>query len=1584
MELKIYSQLGYLKATVSPSDSSVHTKEVMADNVVSLSFVSYEYVPLNVNDYIEFEGERFTLLNDYRPVKKSTVEYHYDCKFYGVEAILKKAIVLKLVDGEMNPQFSLTDTAAVHLQLMVDNINRITGRDVYRVGEVVTSTNIVIDYDGIYVYDGLNKLAEACGVEWWMEGYTLNLSRCEHGSMVELGYNNGLTELSKADNNNVKFFTRLIPLGSTRNIKKDAYGYSRLQLPGKEKYVEQNIELGISEHVEESYFKDIYPRRTGHVGEVRSENRTFEGEEQKVYYFSDPELSFDPNTYRLPGLKLNIVFQSGELDGYDFEVDFNSETKEFEIINKPVAENILPSGPLIPEAGDIYILYNLEMPTEYYGLAEAEYADAVRDFLEKNSKDVAVYKSKTDYIDLAERGITLTLGRRVKLCSTIYFPEGSRESRITRISRKLNNPGQAELDCSYAISKGRLDKIETSVADIKTAFKEQLNKDVLAVLKSWDSIDPSEYNVFSSLRTLREISSAIKALEVNTYKQYIRKDVDDIAKGQITFEKGLITLAGIRSGLFGEGYDDGFGFSIDKDGNAWLRDLYLRNNLFGFGKIGTPVFASGFTGWGTELDLGRSSAELDYLTVRKSMRIYELVVNQLRGSNGNFVVSDFNKLESVEDRGDVWRCYIDDYDGEMYQNMRVDDLIRCQVFDGNNTKYYKARVTAVSSDWYEIGKTMLDGIDIPEEGDVVCRWNNFTDTDRQGLIYLTSSDSKSPYIDILDGSPELSELERLRARIGRLDGIADPAFPDMRKYGIYTDSFYGKGELILHSSGKNLTTMFAAIEGRITAEVSEVRSLIPEQSENILRNASFGTDTFYWDYTNDGVKAYNIGGKLLFVSGGLFLLKEKMTEIIPDIQVSRRVLKIVDNTVIQWEKDFKKSTIESENDKYELSFTYKVTKAGSFKIGIPGTDLYVEKEVVESDWKTETLAGSWDQSGNFEITITGGEILIYNVSVKLSDKAYILDLIDALKVDYKAGLDITTQQAKLYADEKYTDLYGRVTSEYNAAISVSAQNIWIGITAVENNLSDFRTQTNTSISLLNGSIALKVSREEFSAIQNRMSLAESSIIQNQNQIAAKVSRTEFDSYQNVIASTYATTIWTSSLISNYVQKTDYNGNVVATLINQSADSVKISARHVAIQIGNFNQVRDSESLKTTNMTYDGCTKSLVSTTGPAGGVKEIANFVGNSSYYPTYIAFGNVVIDYYEEHTFSLYVRCLNANTEAHIGIGYSSKTVQLSPTWKRVFITADVVDNGRAYIQVQYPYANIQICMVQVEKSNLLTAWNPHPEDVASRIQSAMQAAVIDSRSGLGSLAWENMIEIAKLGSTIMEGGYLKTTLIDVVALRAQIITADYISALNVNFQQGYFGPFTISGQSLVNTGFSNDAGIIMRNDGAGVFAAIGGNVLPSSSGLRAVARFENNSTSGWFGSENYALVVKASGSSEWGGTFYRQRNHAIHIAAGWISGLSISVRQIDSNYNLTHSDVYVSCYNASRITVTLKSNPEVGKMYIIYDVNGAGITINGNGIQIHYSAGAKAATLNFANRGCAGMLIYDGQFWMWNLLNN
>ena len=76
----IYAQNGQKKADIPADDNSTQTMEVQGDNVLTLSFTLYEHLALEVNDYADFLGTRYWLMEQYRPEQVSTVEWKYDLK----------------------------------------------------------------------------------------------------------------------------------------------------------------------------------------------------------------------------------------------------------------------------------------------------------------------------------------------------------------------------------------------------------------------------------------------------------------------------------------------------------------------------------------------------------------------------------------------------------------------------------------------------------------------------------------------------------------------------------------------------------------------------------------------------------------------------------------------------------------------------------------------------------------------------------------------------------------------------------------------------------------------------------------------------------------------------------------------------------------------------------------------------------------------------------------------------------------------------------------------------------------------------------------------------------------------------------------------------------------------------------------------------------------------------------------------------------------------------------------------------------------------------------------------------------------
>lgn len=74
MGLTIYDREGNPRAELSANDSSTQAKEIQGDNVLTLSFTLYEHVALDVDDYVDFEDERYWLTEQYRPKQISERE----------------------------------------------------------------------------------------------------------------------------------------------------------------------------------------------------------------------------------------------------------------------------------------------------------------------------------------------------------------------------------------------------------------------------------------------------------------------------------------------------------------------------------------------------------------------------------------------------------------------------------------------------------------------------------------------------------------------------------------------------------------------------------------------------------------------------------------------------------------------------------------------------------------------------------------------------------------------------------------------------------------------------------------------------------------------------------------------------------------------------------------------------------------------------------------------------------------------------------------------------------------------------------------------------------------------------------------------------------------------------------------------------------------------------------------------------------------------------------------------------------------------------------------------------------------------
>ncbi|ERI85162.1 hypothetical protein HMPREF1981_02049 [Bacteroides pyogenes F0041] len=745
MELKIYNQSGELKLIASTSSSSTWNQELMAENALSVSFTHTAYVPLAVNDYAMLEGVKFSVKKEYKPKQKNRQTYSYSVKLYAPIHDAEQVKYLYLTDGEYNLQFSLDGTPREHLQKWTDNMNRISGGPQWSVGDVIITSRKTIDYNNTSCWEALGKMADAFDTEWWVDGYVINLSRCEHGQRIPLGYLKGLTSLTQTENSdNVKFFTRLIPLGSTRNIDRTRYGFSRLQLPGREKYIDRNTQYGLYEHVEEAAFADIFPHYTGTVTAVRSvQRKDNNGKPFTIYYFKDSGMAFDPNIYELPALKKRVSFQSGDLNGhgsdengtYYFEVNWNSATKEWEIITIfPDETRQLPGGNLIPRVGDKYIPWNIQMPEDYERQAEQDYLAAVNDYLEKHSEDASKYGGDTDYIYIEENGVPLAIGQSVRLLSDEYFTSGYRHSRMTKVVRKLDNLNMATIECADSVGKGWKRQVDSSLSQLKYVLERQQKETAIDILKSWDEREPNDYRVFSALRILKELAH-----------RSLSRLSDDTAAGLITFLKGLTSEGKITS----------------KDFIEALKGIHIGEN-----------------GSGVEvLPDGTTQAVVDRLYVKVKAYFETLEIRKKTHVGGEQILSPAGmKCIRVEEHDEYYRCFfLARQDGIEIHNeftpgtlaISKEDNINEGASIGATNRYYWRKVVAVGRDYIDLSKTDCDqDSDAPAAGDDIVGLGHETDIARQGAIVLSSVSEKAPSITFYAGINSYSLLHKEIIELG--------------------------------------------------------------------------------------------------------------------------------------------------------------------------------------------------------------------------------------------------------------------------------------------------------------------------------------------------------------------------------------------------------------------------------------------------------------------------------------------------------------------------------------------------------------------------------------------------------------------------------------------------------------------------------------------------------------------------------------------------------------------------------------------------------------------------------------------------
>ena len=429
--------------------------------------------------------------------------------------------------------------------------------------------------------------------------------------------------------------------------------------------------------------------------------------------------------------------------------------------------------------------------------------------------------------------------------------------------------------------------------------------------------------------------------------KYLRTDQPDIDPYHATFEEG-ITVYKLAELM-----------NLDVKNLATIAQAVVSI-------LRSSKFVDGFAGEGyriwQDIANGDWCMTLDRLTVRKVMSIYELVLQKIRSVGGMVVISAANgKVKSIEHIGN---SYV--FEFEDTNTFVANDLMRCQVFSSTGLKYYWVKVASVSGEYVTVPVSEFNGV-VPTAGDECVLMGNTTNKRRQNLIMISATEDGQPRFDCLDGVKSKSFEGCLKVRVGALDGISDSRFPANMQpsgYGLYGNNCFLTGIFVL-SNGKDVMTMFSIIEGMIKSEISSIRNEI-NVKDNYLSNAAFTNDLSYWTGSND-IRLFTVNGKFLYFNNNFYSNKKSVANIVPE--GNKNVLRLKNSHIIQANSDLAQ---HPEFDLYDItetdskgnetvtgqqyrarmfyvSFKYKVTRPGTLRVYFKGENSEGFEEYVHFD-----------------------------------------------------------------------------------------------------------------------------------------------------------------------------------------------------------------------------------------------------------------------------------------------------------------------------------------------------------------------------------------------------------------------------------------------------------------------------------------------------------------------------------------------------------------------------------------------------------------------------------------------------------
>ena len=527
--------------------------------------------------------------------------------------------------------------------------------------------------------------------------------------------------------------------------------------------------------------------------------------------------------------------------------------------------------------GDHFVLTGITLPDSYVNAASLKLLKYAIALLEKNDYTRYVYQPKVDEIFMArqhdaamadETGAIKSLHDTLKAGDLMDFRDDD-----------LNVSGTITIDqLNIKEQDGKIPTYEITLREDKEVGTIQKIQQQITSLENGNGGSGGGGGI-----TLAQVKGQVAT---EGRKFFLSKLFDDVAKGLITFEQG------IRLGAEAL-------WKITLDGAAYLKELFIDGNVEvkGNTKLGLNgtntefgVYATDSTGARIQVkEDGTSTAEFDYITIRRAAQFRDITIRELRHIGGELAITPAamvcSKVEKLNSNGEViadgdntepasFKCYFETKDSDegskkVFNYFRPLDQARCQQFDivadgSKKTRYYWRLVTSVGEDYIVLSNSDKGGMDSlttsePLAGDKIVQlgYQGSDDPNRQSAIILSSTSDDAPSQKMYQGISSFS-----------LDGclVKDEGYDaatGVFHCRVYGDSFIGgKDGYFSYDSKQKKATFKGTVNfesGSTLPDGSSVNDIAKKddlqnlniKSGNLLRNTSFCGDYESIDISED-------------------------------------------------------------------------------------------------------------------------------------------------------------------------------------------------------------------------------------------------------------------------------------------------------------------------------------------------------------------------------------------------------------------------------------------------------------------------------------------------------------------------------------------------------------------------------------------------------------------------------------------------------------------------------------------------------------------------------------------------------------